>query len=55
MRSVMAYMGLQLVMVALVIAFPDIVSAFLESAAPIDMEKAGKDVQEQIERALNPQ
>jgi tripartite ATP-independent transporter DctM subunit len=49
------WVGLQLVMVALVIAFPDIVSAFLESAAPIDMEKAGKDVQEQIERALNPQ
>jgi tripartite ATP-independent transporter DctM subunit len=49
------WVGLQLVMVALVIAFPDIVSAFLERAAPIDMEKAGKDVQEQIERALNPQ
>jgi tripartite ATP-independent transporter DctM subunit len=45
---------LQLVMVALVIFFPQQVTAFLEVAPQVDMEKAGKDVQDQIERALIP-
>ena len=42
------------VMVALVIFFPQQVTAFLDVAPPVDMEKAGKDVQDQIERALTP-
>jgi len=41
-------------MVALVIFFPQQVTAFLDVAAPVDMEKAGKEVQDQIERALTP-
>jgi tripartite ATP-independent transporter DctM subunit len=45
---------LQLVMVALVIFFPQQVTAFLDVAPQIDLEKAGKDVQDQIERALTP-
>jgi tripartite ATP-independent transporter DctM subunit len=49
------WVGLQLVMVALVIAFPEIVSAFLDSVTAIDMEKAGRDASEQIEKALQPQ
>jgi len=48
------WVGLQLVMVALVIFFPQQVTAFLDVAAPVDMEKAGKEVQDQIERALTP-
>jgi tripartite ATP-independent transporter DctM subunit len=49
------WVGLQLLMVALVIAFPEIVSAFLDSVTAIDMEKAGRDASEQIEKALQPQ
>jgi TRAP-type mannitol/chloroaromatic compound transport system permease large subunit len=45
---------LQLLMVALVIFFPQQVTVFLDVAPQIDMEKAGRDVQEQIERALIP-
>jgi tripartite ATP-independent transporter DctM subunit len=49
------WVGLQLVMVVLVIALPELVSVFLDSASAIDMEKAGRDTRDQIERALQPQ
>jgi tripartite ATP-independent transporter DctM subunit len=48
------WVGLQLLMVAVVIALPQLVSLFFTAAAPVDMEKAGKDVLQQIERALDP-
>ncbi len=48
------WVGLQLVVVGLVIAFPQLVGLFLDTAAPIDMDKAGEDVRRQIERALTP-
>jgi tripartite ATP-independent transporter DctM subunit len=45
---------LQLVMVALVIFFPQQVTAFLDVTPQIDMEKAGQDIRDQIDRALTP-
>jgi tripartite ATP-independent transporter DctM subunit len=48
------WVGLQLFMVALVIALPQLVTLFFEPAAAVDMQKAGKDVLQQIERALDP-
>jgi tripartite ATP-independent transporter DctM subunit len=46
---------LQLLMVALVIFFPQQVTAFLERAPEVDMNKAGEEMRNQIERALRPQ
>ena len=48
------WVGLQLLMVALVIAVPQLVTMFFEAAPVVDMDKAGQDVLQQIERALNP-
>jgi tripartite ATP-independent transporter DctM subunit len=48
------WVGLQLLMVALVIAAPQLVTMFFEVAPAVDMEKAGKEVLQQIERALDP-
>jgi tripartite ATP-independent transporter DctM subunit len=46
------WLGLQLLMVSLVIALPDIVSMFLQKPVEIDMDEAGRNFLEQIERAL---
>ena len=48
------WVGLQLLVVGLVIAFPQLVTWFLDAAPEIDMDKAGQDVLQQIERALQP-
>jgi tripartite ATP-independent transporter DctM subunit len=48
------WVGLQLLMVGLVISFPQLVTWFLDTAPEIDMDKAGQDVLRQIERALQP-
>jgi len=48
------WVGLQLLMVALIIAVPEVVSAFLDTPVVVDMEKAGEDVLDQINRALRP-
>jgi tripartite ATP-independent transporter DctM subunit len=49
------WVGLQLMVVALVIAAPQLVTMFFDAGPVIDMEKAGEDVRRQIERALQPQ
>jgi TRAP-type mannitol/chloroaromatic compound transport system permease large subunit len=49
------WVGLQLLMVALVIAVPQLITMFLDVAPVVDMDKAGEDVRRQIERALQPQ
>ena len=49
------WVALQLIMVALVITVPQLVTMFFDAGPVIDMEKAGEDVRRQIERALQPQ
>jgi TRAP-type mannitol/chloroaromatic compound transport system permease large subunit len=48
------WVGLQLLMVAAVIALPQLVTMFFTAAPAVDMDKAGQEVLQQIERALNP-
>jgi TRAP-type mannitol/chloroaromatic compound transport system permease large subunit len=48
------WVGLQLVVVALVIAVPQLVTMFFDAGPVVDMDKAGQDVLQQIERALQP-
>ncbi len=48
------WVGLQLVMVALVIAVPQLVTMFFSAGPAVDMDKAGAEVLRQIERALQP-
>jgi TRAP-type mannitol/chloroaromatic compound transport system permease large subunit len=48
------WVGLQLAVVALVIAAPQLVTMFFDAGPVVDMDKAGKDVLQQIERALQP-
>jgi TRAP-type mannitol/chloroaromatic compound transport system permease large subunit len=48
------WVGLQLVMVAMVIALPQLVTLFFDAGTAVDMEKAGEDVLRQIDRALQP-
>jgi tripartite ATP-independent transporter DctM subunit len=49
------WVGLQLMVVALVIGAPQLVTMFFDAGPVVDMEKAGEDVRRQIERALQPQ
>jgi tripartite ATP-independent transporter DctM subunit len=49
------WVGLQLLMVGLVIALPQLVTMFFDAGPVIDMEQAGEDARRQIERALQPQ
>jgi tripartite ATP-independent transporter DctM subunit len=48
------WVGLQLLMVAAVITLPQLVTMFFTAAPAVDMDKAGQEVLQQIERALNP-
>ena len=49
------WVGLQLIVVLLVIAVPQLVTMFFDAGPVVDMDKAGEDVRRQIERALQPQ
>jgi len=48
------WVGLQLIVVMLVIAMPQLVTMFFDPGPVVDMDKAGDDVRQQIERALQP-
>ncbi|MGH8701686.1 MAG: TRAP transporter large permease [Burkholderiales bacterium] len=48
------WVGLQLLVVALVIAAPQIVTMFFDAGPAVDMDQAGDELRRQIERALVP-
>ena len=48
------WVGLQLVMVVIVITVPQLVNLFFDVGPAVDLDKAGQDVLQQIERALQP-
>ena len=48
------WVGLQLLMVIMVITVPQLVNLFFDAGPKVDLDKAGQDVLQQIERALQP-